>query len=77
MTPAMQQNPDGSWSEMVPLGWQGSGIDWEVYGTGPYEAHGFDEDVLMAKVNAKTKFRLMLKIWWWHRRHPDYPPNRG
>lgn len=29
--PAMQQNPDGSWSEAVPLGWQGSGIDWEVY----------------------------------------------
>lgn len=74
--PAQQQNPDGSWSDAVPLGWQGSGIDWEVSGHGPYEALGYDEDVLVARVEARNKFTLGIKLWWWHKRHPDSPPNR-
>lgn len=28
---ASQQNPDGSWTPVEPIGWQ-PGIDWEVYG---------------------------------------------
>lgn len=57
----MQQNSDGSWSEAIPLGWQG-GIDFEVYGAGPYEWHAFDEDVLVGKGAARTRLGLAVAI---------------
>jgi hypothetical protein len=57
-----QQNPDGSWSEAIPLGWQG-GLDWEVYSNDrPMRAKLFDEDVLMAVVTAHTRIGLALKM---------------
>ena len=60
MSPTMQ-NGDGSYSEATPLGWQGSGIDWEVY-TLPdhagFKACGYDEDVLCHVLMAATKPEL-------------------
>jgi hypothetical protein len=51
-----QQNPDGSWSEARPLGWQGRAIDFEVYVTeGGFKANGYDEDLLIEVVAAKTR----------------------
>jgi hypothetical protein len=60
-----RQNPDGSWSPAVPMGWQGSDVDWEIYprdADGRYRAEGFDEDLLVATVSARTKFGLYFKI---------------
>lgn len=67
----MQQNPDGSWSEVIPLGWQGSGTDWEVCPPGSagsraagvrWLARGYDEDVLVAQVYARTRAGLNRKM---------------
>lgn len=67
----MQQNPDGSWSPAVPLGWQGHGVDWEIYRPGDREckelgvqwmARGYDEDVLLAEVYARGPRRLNRKM---------------
>lgn len=59
----MQQNPDGSWTEAEPLGWQGHGIDWEVdLDHKPMCAEGYDEDVLVAKVTARTRIGLARKM---------------
>jgi hypothetical protein len=58
----MQQNPDGSWSEAQPLGWQG-GFDWEVSrDSTPMRAELFDEDVLMSVVTARTYRGLARKM---------------
>lgn len=58
----MQQNPDGSWSEVQPLGWQG-GHDWEVYtDTKPMRADLYDEDVLIAVATARTRLGLVWKM---------------
>lgn len=63
----MQQNEDGSWSEATPLGWQGHGMDWEVYSKGEegrsrYVACGYDEDILLATVKARTIWGLDRKM---------------
>lgn len=56
------QNPDGSWSEAVPLGWQG-GLDWEVYSKEkPLRAMLYDEDILCAVVTARTRWGLARKM---------------
>jgi hypothetical protein len=65
----MQQNPDGSWSPVTPLGWQGTGVDWEVYtNRRPMEAVAYDEDVCVAVVKARTRFGLYLRMLWAKRR---------
>lgn len=62
MVTSMHQNPDGSWSQAQPLGWQG-GYDWEVYRESkPMCAHLYDEDVLIAKVRANGPRRLAWKM---------------
>lgn len=54
---------DGSYSEAIPLGWQGHGIDWEVYSDEkPLRAMGYDEDVLIAVVTASGPRRLNRKM---------------
>jgi hypothetical protein len=56
------RNPDGSWVEARPLGWQG-GHDWELYlNKKPLEAHLYDEDMHVAHVTARTKFGLRRKM---------------
>lgn len=58
-----QQNPDGSWSPAQPLGWQGHGIDWECYlTTKPLKAEGYDEDMLVSVVTARTRRSLNRKM---------------
>lgn len=59
-----QLNPDGSWSPAVPLGWQG-GYDWEVVlaaDRGPHHAYLYDEDVLIGRVDARTRWGLARKM---------------
>lgn len=57
-----QQNPDGSWSPATPLGWQGSGIDFEVYGTGPFQWVAYDEDICVGSGDARTRIGLAVAI---------------
>lgn len=68
---AMQQNPDGSWSEARPLGWQGRALDFEVYGneTEGWKAHGYDEDVLLEVLTARTRAGLRRKMRRAAKRH--------
>lgn len=78
------RNDDGSYSEAVPLGWQGHGIDWEVYRpgdkaprevpSGHWMAEGYDEDVLLAVVTAKGPRRLNRKMRRAEKKH-DLPRN--
>lgn len=58
-----QQNPDGSYSPAEPMGWQGSGIDWEVIREGKrYRADAYDEDMHVGMVTARTRIGLMWKM---------------
>jgi hypothetical protein len=82
--PTYQRNDDGSYSEAVPLGWQGHGIDWEVYRPGEKKpagyqeswwlAQGYDEDVLVAEVYARGPRRLNRKMRKAEKAH-DLPRN--
>lgn len=46
-----------------PIGWQGSGLDWEVYSNErPMRAMAYDEDVLMAVVKSRSRLLLWLKM---------------
>lgn len=66
----MMQNPDGSWVPAVPLGWQGSGIDFEVYSKRkPMEWYAYDEDVLVDRGTARTRLGLALAMRRAKRRH--------
>lgn len=77
------RNEDGSFSEAVPLGWQGHGIDWELYrrneagrarkGT-HHVANGYDEDVLIGSVRARTLWGLNRKMRRVEKTH-DLPRN--
>ena len=70
MSGPIQQNPDGSWSEAVPIGWQGSGIDWEVYrNEKPLRAMGYGEDVLLENITARTRLGLAWKMRRAQRKH--------
>lgn len=63
MGSALQRNADGSLTPATALGWQGSGVDWEVYSTErPRRAVAYDEDVCVAQVRARTRIGLVLKI---------------
>lgn len=62
MSGVYAQRPDGSYEPAVPLGWQGSGIDIEVYGTGPFEWFAYDEDVLVGRGSARTRLGLAWAI---------------
>lgn len=49
------------WETATPLGWQG-GIDFEVTGTGPYQWHAYDEDILVGKGKARTRLGLTIAL---------------
>lgn len=53
-----QQDPDGSWSEAEPLGWQG-GLYWEHYGDRAVLV-GPDRDV--ATVRSRWRWLLAVKM---------------
>jgi hypothetical protein len=74
--PAMQQNPDGTWSGAKPLDYH-PGYDAEVAGVGPYRwslYHATPEDVRhrvcreVAAGSSRTRLgattRLVLAKWW-------------
>jgi hypothetical protein len=66
---AHRQGPDGSWQPAQPLGWQGSGPDFEVYSKRrPMEWVAYDEDVCVATGTARTKAGLYFAIWRARRR---------
>ena len=59
------QNPDGSYSPAEPMGWQGSGIDWEVSREGKrHRADAYDEDMHVGRVTARTRLGLLWKMHW-------------
>lgn len=77
------RHDDGTVSEAVPLGWQGHGIDWEIYRPGDSEcvalgvrwiARGYDEDVLIAEVYARGPRRLNRRMRAAEKAH-DLPRN--
>lgn len=69
-----QRMPDGSIQPVQPLGWQGSGLDFEVTSkrwdsaqrrmvpVRPIVWHAYDEDVLVAKGTARTPLGLAFAI---------------
>lgn len=69
MSNMQQQNADGSWSAIQPLGWQGSGPDFEVYGTGPWEWVAYDEDVCVGTGKARTRIGAALSMRRFKRRY--------
>ena len=57
-----QQNPDGSWSQAQPLGWQG-GLYWEsVAGRELYVADLVGPDRTVATTRSRWKWSLLLKM---------------
>ncbi len=83
MSGSYVRHDDGSFSEAVPLGWQGYGIDWELYRPGDREsrelgvkwmARGYDKDVLVAEVYARGPRRLNRKMRRVEKAH-DLPRN--
>jgi hypothetical protein len=70
----MAQMSEGSYRPAQPLGWQGSGLDFEVQSQRwdreqrrmvkqrPIEWHAYDEDVLVAKGTARTMLGLAFAI---------------
>lgn len=78
-----RRNDDGSLTPVEPMGWQGHGVDWEVYRPGDREcadlrvrwmARGYDEDVLIAEVYARGPIRLNRKMRAAEKAH-DLPRN--
>jgi hypothetical protein len=66
MTSPQARQPDGSWGNAQPVGWQGSGPDYEVSRVdGQYSWEAYDEDVLIGKGSARTRIGLALAL----RRH--------
>jgi len=55
------QNPDGSYSPEMSMGWLG-GIDFEIFGTGPYAWLAYDEDVLVGRGKARTRIGLAFAL---------------
>ena len=53
-------------TDSKPVGWQGSQIDFEVKGKGPWEASAWDEDVCVAAFKTKHQIILMIRLWVWH-----------
>ena len=49
------------------IGWQGSGPDFELYGSGPYEWTAYDEDVLIGTGKARTRLGAQIAMWRFQR----------
>jgi len=73
--PAMQQNPDGTWTEATPLAYQ-PGYDAEIGGKGPYRwqlFHATPEDARRrvyrevaagtSRTHLSATLRLVLAKW--------------
>lgn len=54
-----QQNPDGSWSPVEPLGWRG-GLYWEVY---DHSAELVGPDRTVAEVRSRWRWLLWVKMF--------------
>ncbi len=64
MNDVHQQNPDGTWTPVEPLGWQGSGLDWEETRTpGGFEATLYDKYAHVATVRSRWRWALRIKQW--------------
>lgn len=48
------------------VGWQGSKVDFEVEGTGPFVATAWDEDVCVASFRTRHRVVLLIRLWAWH-----------
>lgn len=60
---AERQGVNGEWLPAQPLGWQGSGVDWEVYSKRtPLEAVAYDEDVCVAVVRSRWHWLLTVRM---------------
>lgn len=63
-----RQNPDGTWSDAEPTGWQGpeNQVDWEVYWKGAgWVAYGYNRATPVGKiVSARTRLGLVLRARW-------------
>jgi hypothetical protein len=66
------QDENGNWVPSEPLGYQGSGIDWEVSrefsvmgrSWGSWVGEGYDEDALCHVVRSRWRPVLFLKMRW-------------
>lgn len=75
-----QKADDGSWQPAQPMGWQGTGIDFEVrtqrwdrekrqmVTQRPFTWEAFYEDMLVGKGKARTKVGLFFALWRCRRR---------
>jgi len=66
----MTDPTDRGGNPVVPLGWQGRALDWEVYpDRRPMEAVLYDEDMCVAVVHARTRIGLARKMRRERRKH--------
>jgi len=56
------RNADGTLSDAVPLGYI-PGVDFEVYGTGPYRWDAFRGPTFVGRGEAKTRIGLEFGLW--------------
>lgn len=72
MADRMVPVPDDAGQPIQPLGWQGSGIDFEVYRK-PYgwEFDAYDEDVLVGNGKARTRRGLNRAMKRVRQEHAD------
>lgn len=71
-----RQNPDGSWSDAEPMGWQGpvNQVDWEVYWkpiSRTWHAYGYCRGKFLVDITARTKVGLRFKAWRAFRLRPQ------
>lgn len=59
------------------IGWQGSQIDFEISGTGPWEATAWDEDMCVTAFKTNHRFVLLVRLWIWHFRFNRDHTNGG
>lgn len=53
---------DREGNPLQPIGWQGSGPDFEVSGPGPFEWEAYDEELLIGRGRARTKLGLLIAM---------------
>lgn len=64
----MSAPTDRDGNPIQPLGWQGSGPDFELSGHGPFEWTAYDEDVLIGAGHARTTLGAYLAMWLFRRK---------
>lgn len=50
----------------IGLGWQGAQVDFEVKGSGPWDATAWDEDICVAAFSTRSRLVLVVRLWLWH-----------